>query len=208
MDIAELKPIVEAIIFAAEGPVKPATLAECLGSVNGFDFDTVIQQLNAEYEQSGRAIQIVKVAGGYQMTTRPQYASWIQRLYAGRTSSRLSRAALETLAIIAFKQPISKAEIAAIRGVNSDGVIKNLLERRLITISGRGEGIGRPLLYSTTPEFLQYFGINDISDLPRPREIEELFGEGQYVNQIIEALSSEDEIQPNAEQGEGEDAEK
>ncbi|MDQ7063145.1 MAG: SMC-Scp complex subunit ScpB [candidate division KSB1 bacterium] len=192
MDVAQLKPVVEAIIFASDGPVTPKMLKNFIDESNGVDFEKVIEALNDDYQSSGRAIQIVRVAGGYQMTTRPEFATWIRKMYMGRTSNRLSRAALETLAIIAFKQPISKAEVAAIRGVNSDGVIKNLLERRLITISGRGEGIGRPLLYSTTPEFLQYFGINDISDLPKPREIEELFGEGKYVDQIIEALSSGD----------------
>jgi len=193
MDIAELKPIVEAIIFAADGPVTTKMLRSYITEANSADFDAVIAALNEDYAASGRAIQIIRVAGGYQMTTRPEYAGWIRKMYMGRSSSRLSRAALETLAIIAFKQPISKAQVAAIRGVNSDGVIKNLLERRLVAITGRGEGLGRPLLYSTTQEFLQYFGINDLSDLPKPREIEELFGEGKYVDQIIEALSEEGE---------------
>ena len=199
MDITELKSIVEALIFAADGPIAPSALARYIENTNGFDMDEVIGQLNTDYAESGRAIQIVKVGGGYQMTTRPEFAAWIRKMYVGRSFSKLSRAALEALAIIAFKQPISKAEVSAIRGVNSDGVMRNLMERKLITISGRGEGIGRPLLYSTTPEFLQYFGINDISDLPKPREIEELFGEGKYVDQIIEALSSEEETEPSEE---------
>ncbi len=206
MDVSQLKPVVEAIIFASDGPVTPRMLKNYIEEANGVDFEQVIEALNHDYHNSGRAIQIVKVAGGYQMTTRPEFAAWIKKMYMGRTSNRLSRAALETLAIIAFKQPISKAEVAAIRGVNSDGVIKNLLERRLITISGRGEGLGRPLLYSTTPEFLQYFGINDISDLPKPREIEELFGEGKYVDQIIEALSSGDASEDESQEDSHQDA--
>ncbi|RMD95616.1 MAG: SMC-Scp complex subunit ScpB, partial [Calditrichaeota bacterium] len=183
------------IIFAADNPVAASALSKYIEKTNGFDFDEVIRQLNEEYEQTGRSIQIIKVAGGYQMATRPEYAPWIKKMYMGRTLSKLTRASLEALAIIAFRQPISKAEVSAIRGVNSDGVIRNLLERKLITISGRGEGIGRPLLYSTTPQFLEYFGINDITDLPKPREIEELFGEGKYVDQIIEALSAEEQAE-------------
>jgi len=119
------------------------------------------------------------LAGGFQFVTRPELANYIKQYYKGKSKSRLSRAALETLAIIAFKQPISRPEIDMIRGVNSDGVVKNLLERNLIFISGRSETIGRALLYSTTPEFLRYLGINEISDLPKPKEIEELLGSPQ-----------------------------
>lgn len=194
MEFSELKTIVEALVFAADGPLMPTALRDFGDELNGgHDLDSIMDALNEDYQASGRAFQIVRVGGGYQITTRPEYAAWIRRMYTGRTRNRLSQAALETLSIIAFKQPISKTEISAIRGVNSDGVVRSLLERRLITISGRAAGLGRSLLYSTTPEFLQYFGINDISDLPRPREIEELFGEGKYADQIIDALSRTDD---------------
>jgi segregation and condensation protein B len=117
------------------------------------------------------------VAGGYQMVSRESYSQWIRKLFHKKIKTRLSQAALETLSVVAFKQPVSKPEIEAVRGVNCEGVIHTLLERKLINLAGRGEGPGRPLLYKTTAEFLRYFGINDISDLPRPREIEEILKE-------------------------------
>ncbi len=197
MEHSEIKAVVEALIFAADQPITLATLKKQFADqLNGVNLDSVIDELNEDYQSSGRAFTITTVAGGYQMITRPEYASWIKQMYHGRTKNKLSQAALEALAIIAFKQPISKAEVAAIRGVNSDGVIKNLLEKRLISISGRAEGLGRPLLYSTTREFLEYFGINDIQELPKPREIEELFKEGKFKDEIIEVLAEtpEDEV--------------
>lgn len=111
------------------------------------------------------------------MVTREAYSGWLRKLFQRRIKSRLSHAALETLSVIAFRQPVSRTEVDAIRGVNSEGVVRTLLERKLITISGRADGPGRPLLYKTTREFLRYFGINDISDLPKPREMEELLKE-------------------------------
>lgn len=192
MDTQELKRIVEALIFAADGPLSAERILETLDPQNGFELDVVIDELNREYEGSGRAFTIRQVAGGYQIVTQPNYASWIKKLYLGRQKTRLSQAALETLALIAFKQPISRVEIAQIRGVNSDGVIGTLLERKLITISGRAEAVGRPLLYSTTPDFLKYFGLNDLADLPKPREIEELFGKEGMPEELLHALSQED----------------
>ncbi|MDZ7288516.1 MAG: SMC-Scp complex subunit ScpB [candidate division KSB1 bacterium] len=192
MDTHEIKRIVEALVFAADAPLSAERILETLGLQNGFDLNSVIDELNREYQESGRTFAIRQVAGGYQIVTKPDYASWIRRLYLGRQRTRLSQAALETLALIAFKQPISRVEIAQIRGVNSDGVIGTLLERRLITISGRAETVGRPLLYSTTPEFLKYFGLNDLADLPKPREIEELFGKEGMPEELVQALSQED----------------
>jgi segregation and condensation protein B len=192
METQELKRIVEALIFAADGPLSAERILETLDPQNGFELDVVIDELNREYQESGRAFTIRQVAGGYQIVTQPNYASWIKKLYLGRQKTRLSQAALETLALIAFKQPISRVEIGQIRGVNSDGVIGTLLERKLITISGRSEGVGRPLLYSTTPDFLKYFGLNDLADLPKPREIEELFGKEGMPEELLHALSQED----------------
>ncbi len=192
MDTQELKRIVEALIFAADGPLSAERILETLDPQNGFELNVVIDELNREYEDSGRAFTIRQVAGGYQIVTQPNYASWIKKLYLGRQKNRLSQAALETLALIAFKQPISRVEIGQIRGVNSDGVIGTLLERKLITISGRSEAVGRPLLYSTTPDFLKYFGLNDLADLPKPREIEELFGKEGMPEELLHALSQED----------------
>jgi len=192
METQELKSIVEALIFAADEPLSEARLRETLELENGFDFGVLIEGLNQEYQSSGRVFTIRKIAGGYQIVTQQNYASWIKKLYLGRQKNRLSHAALETLALIAFKQPISRVDIGQIRGVNSDGVIGTLLERKLVTISGRSEAVGRPLLYSTTAEFLKYFGINDIADLPKPREIEELFSKEGMPEELLQALSQTD----------------
>jgi len=192
METQELKSIVEALIFAADEPLSEERIRETLELENGFDCGVLIETLNQEYQNSGRAFTIRKIAGGYQIVTQQNYASWIRKLYLGRQKNRLSHAALETLALIAFKQPISRVDIAQIRGVNSDGVIGTLLERKLVTISGRSEAVGRPLLYSTTAEFLKYFGINDIADLPKPREIEELFSKEGMPEELLQALSQTD----------------
>jgi len=192
MDTQELKRVVEALIFAADEPLSGDRIAETLELENGFDLGVLIEELNREYQEGGRAFTIRQIAGGYQIVTQQNYASWIRKLYLGRQKNRLSHAALETLALIAFKQPISRVDVAQIRGVNSDGVIGTLLERKLVTISGRSETVGRPLLYSTTPEFLKYFGINDIADLPKPREIEELFGKEGMPEELLQALSQTD----------------
>jgi segregation and condensation protein B len=192
METQELKRIEEALIFAADEPLSADRIAETLELENGFDLGALIEELNREYQESNRAFTIRQLAGGYQIVTQQNYASWIRKLYLGRQKTRLSHAALETLALIAFKQPISRVEVAQIRGVNSDAVIGTLLERKLITISGRSETVGRPLLYSTTPEFLKYFGINDIADLPKPREIEELFSKEGMPEELLQALSQTD----------------
>lgn len=192
METQELKSIVEALIFAADEPLSEARIRETLELENGFDFSVLIDTLNQEYQDGGRAFTIRKIAGGYQIVTQQSYSNWIKKLYLGRQKNRLSHAALETLALIAFKQPISRVDIGQIRGVNSDGVIGTLLERKLITITGRSEAVGRPLLYSTTPEFLKYFGINDITDLPKPREIEELFSKEGMPEELLQALSQTD----------------
>jgi segregation and condensation protein B len=206
----ELKRVVEALIFAADAPLSPERIRETLpDELNGFDLNGIIDDLNRDYSESGRAFFIRQIAGGYQVTTRPELHNWVKKLFLGRNKMRLSQAALETLAIVAFKQPISRVDIAQIRGVNSDAVIGTLLEKKLVVISGRSEGVGRPLLYNTTPEFLQYFGVNDLADLPKPREIEELIGKEGMPEEVLHALSDEKQLELpiNAEaQGEGEES--
>ena len=192
MEEQKTKRIIEALIFASDTPLSEDRIKEAMEETNGLDIEAAVNTLNDEYAASGRSFSIQRVAGGYHLSTLPEYATYIRQLYLGRHKNRLSQAALETLAIVAFKQPISRIDVAQIRGVDPDGVLKNLLDRRLITISGRSEGLGRPLLYSTTPEFLQYFGLNDLSQLPKPREIEELFGKGEYSPELLEALSQTD----------------
>jgi segregation and condensation protein B len=172
-----LKQVIEAIIFASDVPITAKQIHALAEEVSPSQIEKIIQNLNLEYTQTKRAFHIVKIAGGYQLVSRDSFSPWIQKLFQGRRKSRLSQAALETLSLIVFKQPVSKTEVSAIRGVNCDGVIQTLLERKLITISGRSDGPGRPLIFRTTNEFLRYFGVNDISDLPRPREMEEILKE-------------------------------
>ncbi|HYM20109.1 MAG TPA: SMC-Scp complex subunit ScpB [Candidatus Kapabacteria bacterium] len=144
------------------------------------DLDIIRQavaQLNGEYESNGRVFRIIEIAGGYQFATSPTVSMYVSRLYKERSRRRLSNASLETLAIVAYKQPVSKADIENIRGVNCDEVLKSLLEKNLVTITGRAESVGRPLLYGTTDEFLRQFGLASMRDLPKPREIEEMLKE-------------------------------
>lgn len=202
IELNEIRKIVEALVFASDSPITESRIKNIVSELDSVQIVTIIDELNAEYDRNEHAFKIVRLAGGFQFVTRTDYANYIKQYYKGRAKSKLSRAALETLAIIAFKQPISRPEIDSIRGVNSDGVVKNLLERNLIYISGRSEHIGRALLYSTTAEFLQYFGINEIADLPKPKEIEELLGSGQEElpfsseelnGKIVENISALDE---------------
>lgn len=181
-----LKHIVEALIFASSDPISVESIQDIfqgLGEdgkprrVESMEIATAVEELNREYDQQGTAYRILKVAGGFQFATLPQYAEWVGRLYEEKARRKLSQAALETLAIIAYKQPVSKPEVEAIRGVNADYVIRTLLERNLITIIGRAATVGRPLLYGTTKDFLKYFGLNDLSELPKPREIDEILSE-------------------------------
>ncbi|NQT27126.1 SMC-Scp complex subunit ScpB [candidate division KSB1 bacterium] len=173
----KIQGIVEALIFASDEPLPLKQIQDLIDDVKPSQIKNTVDTLNHDYKQTGRAFQIVESAGGYQMVTRDSYSQYLRKLFQKKIKSRLSQAALETLSVIAFKQPVSRVEVDAIRGVNSDGVVHTLLERKLITITGRAEGAGRPLLYATTKGFLRYFGINDVSDLPKPRELEELLKE-------------------------------
>jgi len=163
-----LKKALECMLFVTPQPLSVQHVAKCLG-IDEAEVEKAIHDLRLD--MADRGLQIVRVAGGYQMCTRPEYAEYISALLSP-VRTRLSRAALETLAIIAYKQPITQPEIDAIRGVNSDGVIKTLLERGLIKQVGRRETVGRPILYGTTDEFLNYFGLNDLSELPELGDIE------------------------------------
>jgi segregation and condensation protein B len=177
MNKEQLKSVVEAMVFASDTPLTIHQMVSVLENFEKAEIEQALTQIQQELE--GRAFSLKKVSGGYQFASRPEFSRWIKKMYQGKERNRLTRAALETLAIIAFKQPISRVEVSAIRGVNSDGVIKGLLERKLITISGRSDGQGRALLFNTTPEFLHYFGINELADLPKPKEIEELLAAGE-----------------------------
>jgi segregation and condensation protein B len=150
-----------------------------------------IEKLNQEYEATGRSFRIIEIAGGYQFATRSEHAEYVARLFKEKSRRRLSGAALETLAIISYKQPVSKLDVENIRGVNCDEVLKSLLEKNLITITGRAEAVGRPLLYGTTGDFLRHFGLPSIQDLPKPRELEELMKEESIRATTLEEAASE-----------------
>ena len=171
-----LKPIVEAIIFASPEPVTPKTLYKLLDGASPEDVDVALAAVRADYE-GPRGLQMVEVAGGYQITTRPELHEWVRKLFHDRTTQKLSVQALETLAVIAYKQPVTAAEIAEIRGVTSSGgVLSTLVERRLIKTVGRKQVVGRPFMYATTREFLERFGLSDLGDLPKVEELSDALG--------------------------------
>ena len=174
---ADLKNIIEALLFASDTPLTLQKLKEIMEQDSITVVRQAIESLKAFYEAQGSALMVVEVAGGYQIASRKEYAGLVQKLFKGRQASRLTQRGLETLAIIAYKQPITKNEIENIRGVNVDGVIKTLLERNLVTIEGREKAPGNPLLYGTTKYFLEYFGLKSLEDLPKLKEIDELLKE-------------------------------
>jgi len=171
----EARSIIESVLFISGEPVSLDTLKKIL-ELDKQDVERLVNELVSEYALKNSGLVLVEVAGGVQMVTNPDCAPWIKKLLATSMPARLSQPSLETLAIIAYKQPIIKSEIEAIRGVNSDGVVRTLLERRQIKILGRKEVPGRPLLYGTTREFLQTFGLKDLSELPTLKEFQEMEG--------------------------------
>lgn len=173
MEDREVKSIIESILFIAGEPLTIDALKDIV-ELDIPEIERLVNELISEYSLKNSGLFILEVAGGVQMVTNPASAPWIKKLLATAVPTRLSQQSLETLAIIAYKQPIIKAEIEAIRGVNSDGVVKTLLERRLIKILGRKEVPGRPLMYGTTKDFLQSFGLKDLSELPTLKEFQEM----------------------------------
>lgn len=171
----ELKAIIEALIFASPEPVTAKALAKLLEGETTEAIAAAIAALEADYEGPG-GLQLVEVAGGYQIVTRPELHEWVRRLFHEHTTKKLSVSALETLAVIAYKQPITAPEITEIRGVNAAGVVGTLIERKLIRIVGRKQVVGRPFLYGTTRDFLERFGLNDLSDLPKIEDMSDLLG--------------------------------
>jgi segregation and condensation protein B len=159
--------VVEALLFASDTPLEAERIREVLDLADAAEARALVEELRERYVAADRVLTIVEVGGGYRMVTRPEIAPWLLRLARSRTRQRLSRPALETLAIIGYRQPVSRPEIDAIRGVNSEGVLDSLLERRLVRMAGRKDAPGRPFLYETTREFLVAFGLRDLGDLPR-----------------------------------------
>lgn len=173
MEAKEIRSVVESLLFVADGPLTIQKLSEVLEGVEKKDIRSTLDELQAELENGRRGVRLVEVAGGYQLRTAKVNADWVKKFLGGRPA-RMGRATLETLAIIAYRQPITRAEIEAIRGVDVDGVIATLLERSLIRAVARKDVPGRPFLYGTTPEFLQLFNLKDLSQLPTLKEMEEM----------------------------------
>ncbi|MDA0987172.1 MAG: SMC-Scp complex subunit ScpB [Bacteroidetes bacterium] len=203
------KRLVEAYIFGSNEPITVKEIIEITKFVNetleeskrieldSKKIDSIVNLLNEEYNSVGRSYQIVKLAGGYTFATLKEYAPFLGKLYKEKAKKKLSVTAIETLAIIAYKQPITKTEIEFIRGVNADYIMKTLLEKNLTTILGRAQTPGRPLLYGTTDEFLIQFGLNNINDLPKPREVEELLQETEKeVEKRMLLLQEDDDLKP------------
>jgi segregation and condensation protein B len=172
---AELKAILEALIFASPDPLTPKAMFKLLDTEPKEDVLAALAELKQDYERPG-GLELVEVAGGYQIVTRSDLHEWVRRLFHERTTQKLTVQGLETLAVIAYKQPITALEVGEIRGVNTSGVLTTLLERHLIKIVGRKNVVGRPFLYATTKEFLIRFGLNDLGDLPKIEDMAEALG--------------------------------
>ncbi|MBI3505074.1 MAG: SMC-Scp complex subunit ScpB [Proteobacteria bacterium] len=166
METPELKQVVESLLFITDSPLPMARLRQVLGVKDEEKIRAIIDEIRGDYESRGSAVQILEIAEGFQMASRPPQASFIRKLYAERMTMRLSSAALETLSIIAYKQPLTRAEIEEIRGVEVIAALETLLDKRLVKVVGRKESVGRPLLYGTSPEFLRHFGLKSIDALP------------------------------------------
>ncbi len=172
--MGELQAILEALLFVSSEPLSLARLVAVMGSVPKSDMEEALRNIGHALDQEGRGVRLTVVAGGYRLVTKPDYSSWIKRLDKAKTSAKLSRSALESLAIIAYKQPLVRSEVEEIRGVEASGVLRTLLERKLVRIVGRKEVPGRPIMYGTTKFFLEHFGLGDLSQLPPLREFKEL----------------------------------
>lgn len=172
METSEVKKIVEALLFAADQPVNDIIIKSILGDVaKGQDIEAIVKEIGDDYARREGPIELRFIAGGWQLSTKKEFGSWVRRLYKERTTLKLSNSALETLAVIAYKQPVTRAEIEEIRGVEVAGVLETILERKLVRIVGRKEAVGRPLLYGTTQEFLRHFGLAHLSELPSIEEM-------------------------------------
>ncbi|SNB45684.1 SMC-Scp complex subunit ScpB [Geobacter sp. DSM 9736] len=176
MTAASLKSVVESLLFVSEAPLTIDRLSAILEEHERSDIRKAVEDLQDEYNGAGRGVFLAEVAGGYQFRTRPENADYLRRLTRGKIA-KFSQSSLETLAIIAYRQPITRAEIEYLRGVDSGGVVKNLLDKKLIRILGKKDIPGKPLIYGTTRDFLEVFNLKDLASLPTLKEIQELTGE-------------------------------
>jgi len=199
MEDAELKKILETLLFITDAPLPSSRLAQLCEIRNKERIESALGELRKNYDEEGRTLQVMQVAGGWQLATRPEYGIWVRKLYHNKMTVRLTQAALETLCIIAYKQPLTRAEIEAIRGVEVIGPLETLTQRRLITVVGRRESIGRPILYGTTSEFLRQFGLNSLDDLPKLESfnIENMAAAAQST--AVELIDEESAVEPVAE---------
>ena len=203
MDVKESDQIIESLLFASPDPLSQSLLNQVFDKPTPF-LNDAIKRLNEFYLKNKKPYFINNIAGGYQLVTKPEFDIWIRRLLGKSNKLILSAAALDTLAIIAYKQPIGRYDIEAIRGVDSSGVIKTLLSRNLIMIKGRGDGPGRPLLYSTTKLFLEKFGLNRLSDMPKLKEVAEIIESDPSLGEQITVFENEEgAVNYEDESGEG-----
>ncbi len=194
MDDQQLKSAIEALLFIGGGPLSVERLKGIFEDASKEQIEAQLQALKADYDARGAGVMLAEVANGYQLATCPEQAPWVRKFKTVKVTTRLSRPALETLAIIAYKQPVTRPEIEAIRGVNIGGITRNLMERRLVKIVGKKDVPGRPMLYGTSVEFLQYFGLKDLSSLPTLKEFQELdAGENAMMEDLPERESGESE---------------
>ncbi len=175
----QIKSILEAILFAANEPISIKQFTQVLGDVSTHDIREQLIALEDDYQAANRSFQLIEIANGFQVCSRPEYRDWIEKFYTRQVRVRLSPPALETLAIVAYKQPVTRTEVEEIRGVNSDSVVNSLIQKGLIRIAGRKPGQGRSLLFATTDRFLEQFGLKNLSELPSIEEIEEILYEVQ-----------------------------
>ena len=187
--------IVEGVLFASDAPLKAEEIARADTSLDEDRVEEAIQELRALYDETERSFQVVELGEGYQILTRPEFAPYLERFDTVPRPSRLSGPALETLAIIAYRQPIGRIEVEYIRGVGSAGVIRTLQDRGLIDVMARGEGLGRPLLYGTTQHFLQHFGFSSLDELPRPEELPVILRDPSPMEELLDT-GEEDDADP------------
>jgi segregation and condensation protein B len=188
----QLKSAIEALVFVSGNPLSLDRLKGIFEEATAEQIEAQVRLLQQEYIDRGSGLMLAEVAGGFQLATRPELFGWVRKFKTVRTTTRLSKPALETLAIVAYKQPITRSEVEAIRGVNIGGIMRNLMERRLVKIVGKKDVPGKPMMYGTSQEFLQYFGLKDLSALPTLKEFQELEA-GEEVMEEVPLVEGEDE---------------
>ena len=194
MEENNLKSAIEALIFASEKPITTEQIKKVLGDLDTPSINKIITELKNEYEVQNRGIRVVEIAGGYQMITSSSFVPFLKKLFKNRYSDKLSKPALESLAIIAYKQPLTKSEIESLRNVNVDGVMKSLIEKNLIRVCGRKKIPGRPFVFGTTREFLEHFGLKSLQDLPKMEDFTVLAQEKEAQTDIEPITQEELEV--------------